>query len=153
MIALWGVYTAVVDGRDLLAVRVPLMLRDDRALLRTPSAVSRAVPVVTGISPYQTVGDVLGVVAGQLRVCRRYLVVEDHQIARLWPGGQVSYLALPTINIRLFESVPRVGDIDAVSETISTGPVGSLDLAVYRTPGSGIRLELSAGSATGDPVL
>ncbi len=153
LIALWGVYTALVDGRDCVAVRVPLMLRDDRESLKTPSAISRAIPVVTEISPYDTFGNVLGIVAGQLRNSRRHTTVEDHQIARLWSGGQASYLTFPTINIRLFESTPSLGDIDAVSETISTGPVGSLDLAIYRNPDTGIRLELSAGSATGDPFL
>ncbi|BEL06143.1 hypothetical protein Q0Z83_043340 [Actinoplanes sichuanensis] len=152
LIALWGVYTALVEGRDCVAVRVPLMLRDDRESLRTPSARSRAIPVVTEISPYRTFEDVLAVVAGQLKDSRRHTTVEDHQLARLWPSGQGSYLGLPTINIRLFESTPRLGDVVAIPETISTGPVGSLDLAVYRDPDSGIRLELSTGSATGDPV-
>ncbi|MGW1712035.1 amino acid adenylation domain-containing protein [Streptomyces sp. NPDC002156] len=153
LIALWGVYTALVDGRDCVAVRVPLMLRDDRESLKTPSAISRAIPVVTEISPYDTFGNVLGIVASQLKNSRRHTAVEDHQIARLWPSGQASYLTLPTINIRLFESTPRLGDIAAVPETISTGPVGSLDLAIYRNPDTGIRLELSTGSATSDPLL
>ncbi|MGW2051637.1 amino acid adenylation domain-containing protein, partial [Streptomyces sp. NPDC001858] len=153
LIALWGVYTALVDGRDCVAVRVPLMLRDDRESLKTPSAISRAIPVVTEISPYDTFGNVLGIVASQLKNSRRHTTIEDHQIARLWPDGQASYLTFPTINIRLFESTPRLGDIDAVSETISTGPVGSLDLAIYRHPDTGIRLELSAGSATSDPLV
>ncbi|WP_285690361.1 AMP-binding protein, partial [Actinoplanes sp. NBRC 103695] len=152
LIALWGVYTALVDGRDRVAVRVPLMLRDDRESLKTPSAISRAVPVVAEISPYHVFADVLEVVADQLKTSRRHTTVEDHQIARLWPDGQASYLALPTINIRLFESLPRLGGIEAIPETISTGPVGSLDLAIYRDPGSGIRLELSTGSTTGDPL-
>ncbi|MFH8467055.1 amino acid adenylation domain-containing protein [Streptomyces sp. NPDC017991] len=152
LIALWGVYTALVDGRDCVAVRVPLMLRDDRESLRTPSAISRAIPVVTTISPYHTFADVLGAVADQLKASRRHTTVEDHQIARLWPSGQAAYLALPTVNIRLFESTPRLGDIDAIPETISTGPVGSLDLAIYRHPDTGIRLELSTGSTTGNPL-
>jgi amino acid adenylation domain-containing protein len=152
LIALWGVYTALVEGRDCIAVRVPLMLRDDRESLKTPSAISRAIPVVTAISPYHIFGDVLEAVADQLKTSRRHTSVEDHQIARLWPNGQASYLALPTINIRLFDSMPRLGDIEVVSETISTGPVGSLDLAIYRDPDSGIRLELSTGSTVGDPL-
>ncbi|MBB5837191.1 non-ribosomal peptide synthetase [Kribbella italica] len=145
LIALWGVYTA----RGYLAVRVPLMLRDDREALKTPSALSRAIPVVTTISPWDTFEDVLKVVADQLKTSRRHAAVEDHQIARAWPSGQASYLAFPTINIRLFESTPLLGH----SETISTGPVGSLDLAVYRSPDTGLRLELSAGSTTKDPHL
>ncbi|WBQ08460.1 non-ribosomal peptide synthetase [Kribbella sp. CA-293567] len=149
LIAVWGVYTALIDRRDYVAVRVPLMLRDDRESLKTPSAISRAIPVVTQISPYQTFGNILEAVANQLKTSRRHTTAEDHQIARSWPAGQASYLTLPTINIRLFESAPRLGD----SETISTGPVGSLDLAIYRDPDSGIRLEVSAGSATGDPLL
>jgi amino acid adenylation domain-containing protein len=152
LIALWGVYTALVDGRDRVAVRVPLMMRDDRESLKTPSAISRAIPVVTGISPYHTFENVLKIVANQLKTSRRHTTVEDHQIARLWPSGQASYLTLPTINIRLFESMPRLGDIDAIPETISTGPVGSLDLAIYRHPDTGIRLELSTGSTTGNPL-
>ncbi|WP_394618756.1 amino acid adenylation domain-containing protein [Lentzea sp. JNUCC 0626] len=152
LIALWGVYTAVVEGRDSVAVRVPLMLRDDRESLKTPSAISRAMPVATAISPQHVFADVLGVVTGQLKTSRRHTTVEDHQLARLWGGGQASYLVLPTINIRLFEPMSSLGDVPAVSETISTGPVGSLDLAVYRNADKGIRLELTTGSATGDPV-
>ncbi|MET9224616.1 amino acid adenylation domain-containing protein [Lentzea sp. NPDC003310] len=153
LIALWGVYTALAEGRDCVAVRVPLMLRDDRASLRTPGAISRAVPVVAEIGPHQTFDRLVGVVADQLRTSRRHTGVEDHQIARLWPGGQASYLSLPTINIRLFDATPRLGAAEAVSETISTGPVGSLDLAIYRSPDTGIRLELSTGAATSDPLV
>ncbi len=153
LIALWGVYTALVDGRDCVAVRVPLMMRDDRESLKTPSAISRAIPVVTEIRPYHTFEHILETVANQLKTSRRHTTVEDHQIARLWPDGQASYLTLPTINIRLFDSTPHLGDTAAVSETISTGPVGSLDLAIYRHPDTGIRLELSTGSATSDPFL
>nr|WP_238356094.1 non-ribosomal peptide synthetase [Kribbella italica] len=149
LIAFWGVYNALIDSRDYLAVRVPLMLRDDRESLRTPSALSRSVPVVAELSPYYTFTDVLKIVADQLKNSRRHAAVEDHQIARAWPSGQASFLALPTINIRLFESTPALGH----SETISTGPVGSLDLAVYRSPDIGLRLELSAGSTTKDPHL
>ncbi|MFG1923178.1 amino acid adenylation domain-containing protein [Cryptosporangium sp. NPDC048952] len=152
VIAAWGVYTALVEGRDQVAVRVPLMLRDGRELLRTPSAISRTIPVVVPISPYQTFGAVLTIVAEQLKASRRHTSVEDHALARLWPGGQASYLAFPTINIRLFESAPQLGDVVVVPETISTGPVGSLDLAVYRNAESGIRLEVSVGSATGDAI-
>ncbi|MEV6281560.1 amino acid adenylation domain-containing protein [Kribbella sp. NPDC051770] len=147
LISFWGVYTALAEDREYVAVRVPLMLRDDREALKTPGAISRAIPLVTEISPYDTFGQVLGVVAEQLKTSRRHTAVEDHQIARAWPAGQASYLGLPTINIRLFESPAGLGE----SETISTGPVGSLDLAVYRTPDTGIRLELSAGSAERDP--
>ncbi|MEV6281566.1 amino acid adenylation domain-containing protein [Kribbella sp. NPDC051770] len=146
LITAWGVYTALAEGRDYVAVRVPLMLRDDREALKTPSAISRAIPVVTEISPYDTFGDVLAIVAEQLKTSRRHITAEDHEIARAWPSGQTSYLALPTVNIRLFESAPSLGE----SETISTGPVGSLDLAIYRSADTGLRLELSAGS-TADP--
>ncbi len=152
LIALWGVYTALADGRDCVAVRVPLMLRDDPASLKTPSAISRAIPVVTEIRPYHTFEHILETVAHQLRTSRRHTTAEDHQIARLWPDGQASYLTLPTINIRLFDSTPHLGDTPTVSETISTGPVGSLDLAIYRHPATGIRLELSTGSTTNDPL-
>ncbi|WP_308716787.1 non-ribosomal peptide synthetase [Phytohabitans maris] len=150
LIAVWGVYTALVDGRDHVAVRVPLMMRDGRELLRTPSAISRATPVVVPISPYHTFAGVLESVADQLKASRRHTFIEDHQIARLWPSGQASYLTLPTINIRLFEPMRRLHDLVVAPETISTGPVGSLDLAVYSDPESGIRLEISVGSATGD---
>ncbi|WP_165952389.1 non-ribosomal peptide synthetase [Kribbella albertanoniae] len=153
LIALWGVYTALADGRDFVAVRVPLMMRDDREALKTPSAISRAIPIVTGISPHHTVENVLEIVAGQLKTSRRHTTAEDHQIARSWPGGQASYLALPTINIKLFESTPHLGDTDATTERINSGPVGSLDLVIHRTRDTGIQLDLSSGSAAGDPTV
>ncbi|MDQ7909541.1 amino acid adenylation domain-containing protein [Phytohabitans sp. ZYX-F-186] len=154
LITAWGLYTALVDGRDHIAVRVPLMMRDSRELLRTPSAISRPTPVITTISPHHTFTGLLATVADQLKTSRRHTTIEDHQIARLWPDGQASYLTLPTINIRLFEPMRRLADVVVVPETISTGPVGSLDLAVYSNPESGIRLEVSAGSTTtGHPLL
>ena len=153
LIALWGVYTASAEGRDYVAVRVPMMLRDSPVLLRTPSAVSRAIPIVVKISPHHTFTSVVEAVADQLKRSRRHTAIEDHQIARLWPGGQSSYLAVPTINIRIFESVSHFRDVVAIPETISPGPVGSIDLAVYRDPESGIRLEISAVPAAGDSLL
>ncbi|RCS61180.1 non-ribosomal peptide synthetase [Microbacterium sp. JB110] len=153
VIALWGVYTASAERRDYIAVRVPMMLRDNPVSLRTPSAVSRAIPIVVKISPYRTFSRMVEAVADQLKNSRRHMAVQDHQIARLWPGGQASYLAVPTINIRIFESVSRFGDVVAIPETISPGPVGSVDLAVYRDPESGIRLEVSADPTAGDSLL
>ncbi|MBB6571205.1 amino acid adenylation domain-containing protein [Kribbella sandramycini] len=153
LIALWGVYTALADGRDFVAVRVPLMLRDDREALKTPSAISRSMPIVTELSPHHTVADVLEIVAGQLKTSRRHIAAEDHQIARSWPGGQASYLALPTINIKLFESAPRLGETGVITERVSSGPVGSLDLVIHRNRDAGIRLELSSGAAAGDPLV
>ncbi|WP_165956657.1 non-ribosomal peptide synthetase [Kribbella antibiotica] len=152
LIALWGVYTALADGRDYVAVRVPLMLRDDREALKTPSAISRAIPIATSISPHHTIQNVLETVAEQLKTARRHTTAEDHQIARTWPGGQASYLALPTINIKLFESAPRLGDTGVITERVSSGPVGSLDLVIHRTRDTGIRLDLSSGSTAGDPI-
>ncbi len=153
LIAAWGVYTASTRGQEYVAVRVPMMLRDSRDLLRTPSAVSRAVPVVVKVRPYSTFMGAVEAVSGQLKTSRRHMAVEDHQIARMWPGGQASYLALPTVNIRLFDSIQRLGDIVAVPETISPGPVGSVDLAVYRDSESGIRMEVSARAAVRDSLL
>ncbi|QYN36930.1 amino acid adenylation domain-containing protein [Pseudonocardia sp. DSM 110487] len=153
LIAVWGVYTGFVEGHDYIAVRVPMMLRDSRESLRTPSAISRATPVVATINPYHTLTDILEIVADQLKTSRHHTFVEDHQIARMWPGSQTSYLQLPTINIRVFEPMRRMGDVVAVGETISPGPVGSLDLAVYRDPDSGLRMELSADSGAGDSLV
>ncbi|GAB3949648.1 non-ribosomal peptide synthetase DhbF [Kribbella albertanoniae] len=153
LITLWGIYTALADGRDFIAVRVPLMMRDDREALKTPSAISRAIPIATAISPHHTIEHVLETVAGQLKTARQHTTAEDHQIARSWPGGQASYLALPTINIKLFESTPRLGDTGVITERVSSGPVGSLDLVIHRTRDTGIQLDLSSGSAAGDPVV
>jgi hypothetical protein len=54
LITLWGLFTSLAEGRDYLSVRVPLMLRDSRELLRTPLAISRALPIVVQTNPYST---------------------------------------------------------------------------------------------------
>ncbi|OZF26155.1 non-ribosomal peptide synthetase [Rhodococcus sp. 14-2483-1-2] len=150
LITLWGAYTAVAVGRSYVALRVPLMMRDGRHLLKTPIAIARVLPLVTPLRPYDTLADVVQVVARQMREMRRHVSVEDHQIARLWSGSQGSYLALPTVNIKIFDEMLHFGTVDAVSETISPGLVGALDLAVYRNTDGGLRLAISAAAATED---
>lgn len=143
LITLWGLYCALADGRDHLVVRVPLMLRDERHVLRTPVAIARALPVVVSIGPHRRLSGLLRDVREQMTNARKHSGVEDHEIARLWNGGRTSYVGLPTINIKPFRSAPRFGDVATTAETINPGPVGRLDLSVYEDSGQGIRMELS----------
>ncbi|MCD2157842.1 amino acid adenylation domain-containing protein [Rhodococcus cerastii] len=147
LIAVWGLYTALVEGRDYLAVRVPLMLREgSRAIRKTPCAVARALPVVVTMRPDSSFAEVFGAVASQVKEMRQYIAIEDYELGRLWTGQETSYLSLPTINIKVFEASLDFDGLEAHSEPINPGPTGLLDLSVHGTPRQGLRLDLSGRS-------
>ncbi|MEX5635133.1 amino acid adenylation domain-containing protein [Parafrankia sp. FMc2] len=146
VITAWGLYTALAGGRDCLAVRVPSMMRGAAESLRVPGAVARALPVVTVLRPSASFAEVLSVVGSQVRDLKDNSAIEDHQLARLWTGGERSYLALPSVNIKIFRSAPVFGTVPGVTELINPGPTGALDLSVYGSPGRGLRMNVSGRS-------
>ncbi|KPM56058.1 hypothetical protein ACG83_12895 [Frankia sp. R43] len=146
VITAWGLYTALAGNRDYLAVRVPSMMRGEPESLRVPGAVARALPVVTALRPGATFGEVLSVVGSQVRDLRDNSAIEDHQLARLWTGGELSYLSLPSVNIKIFRAAPVFGGIPGLIELVNPGPTGVLDLSVYGSPGRGLRMNVSGRS-------
>ncbi|MBE3201500.1 amino acid adenylation domain-containing protein [Frankia sp. CH37] len=146
VITAWGLFTALVGSQDYLAVRVPSMMRGEPESLRVPGAVARALPVVTALRPGATVGEVLSVVGSQVRDLRDNSAIEDHQLARLWQAGELSYLSLPSVNIKMFRTTPVFGKVPGVTELVNPGPTGVLDLSVYGSPGRGLRMNISGGS-------
>ncbi|MFI5497059.1 amino acid adenylation domain-containing protein [Actinoplanes sp. NPDC051859] len=149
LIALWGLYTSFADRRADIAVRVPFMMRDAPSLLRTPGAVSRVLPVVASIGPRQTLGGLIEAVGRQTRLVKKHAMVEDHQITRCWPGSDLSYFRLPSINIKLFDFTARFGPVLGTVETLNPGQIGKLDLSVYSDPVDGLRLELAGHESAG----
>ncbi|WP_311983579.1 amino acid adenylation domain-containing protein [Parafrankia sp. CH37] len=143
VITAWGLFTALVGNQDYLAVRVPSMMRGEPESLRVPGAVARALPVVTALRPGATVGEVLSVVGSQVRDLRDNSAIEDHQLARLWQAGELSYLSLPSVNIKMFRTTPVFGKVPGVTELVNPGPTGVLDLSVYGSPGRGLRMNIS----------
>ncbi|MEU4834155.1 condensation domain-containing protein, partial [Streptosporangium sp. NPDC023615] len=143
LIALWGLYTSFAEQRSDIAVRVPFMMRDTPGLLRTPNAMSRVLPVVASIGPSRTLAELMKAVGRQMQQAKAHSAVEDHHIARSWPGSDLSYFLLPSINIKLFEYVARFDQVTGTVETVNPGQIGKLDLSVYRDPVSGLRLELA----------
>ncbi|MCD0453056.1 amino acid adenylation domain-containing protein [Actinocorallia sp. API 0066] len=149
--ALWGLYTSLAERRDGIAVRVPFMMRDTPGLLRTPNAMSRVLPIVAPAGPHATLAELVKAVNGQLRQAKAHAAVEDHHIARSWPGSERSYFTLPSINIKIFEYVALFDQVTGTVETVNPGQIGKLDLSVYRDAVSGLRLEL-AGHESVIPV-
>ncbi|MEX5713953.1 hypothetical protein AB1484_38780, partial [Parafrankia sp. FMc6] len=146
VITAWGLYTALAGNQDYLAVRVPSMMRGTRESLRVPGAVARALPVATALRPGATFAEVLSVVGSQVRDLRDNSAIEDHQLARLWTGGELSYLSLPSVNIKMFRTTPVFGKVAGIIELINPGPTGALDLSVYGSPGRGLRMNISGRS-------
>ncbi|WP_018657608.1 non-ribosomal peptide synthetase [Actinomadura flavalba] len=151
LIALWGLYTALAERRDDVALRVPFMMRDTPASLRTPSALSRVLPVVVPLDPRRTLAELVGAVGRGMRDAKAHAAVEDHHIARSWPGSEESFFTLPSVNVKLFEFVARFDRLVCPVETVNPGQIGRLDLSVYRDPEAGLRLEL-AGHESVIPV-
>ncbi|MEV1292133.1 amino acid adenylation domain-containing protein [Pseudonocardia sp. NPDC049635] len=142
LVTLWGLYTARVQHLDRVAVRVPFMMRSGGALLRTPSMSSRILPVVTGIAPAGSPAGILREITAQMREVGKHAAVEDSQIARLWPGGEVGYLELPMINILALDQTTDFDGAPGVPDTVNPGPVGRLDLWVHHGPVHGFRFDL-----------
>ncbi|GAA4208566.1 non-ribosomal peptide synthetase [Streptosporangium oxazolinicum] len=143
LIALWGLYTSLAERRSDIAVRVPFMMRDTPGLLRTPNAMSRVLPVVAPIGPRHTLAELMKAIGRRMQQAKAHSSVEDHHIARSWPGSESSYFLLPSINIKIFEYVARFDQVTGTVETVNPGQIGKLDLSVYRDPVSGLRLELA----------
>ncbi|QOC94750.1 non-ribosomal peptide synthetase [Micromonospora craniellae] len=143
LVAYWGLYNSLAGRRDEIAVRVPFMMRDGRALLRTPSALSRVLPVVATIGPRDTLAETVKAVGRQSQQARAHSAVEDHQITRCWPGNDFSYFTLPSINIKIFDYTARFDQVVGTVETLNPGQIGKLDLSVYSDPADGLRLELA----------
>ncbi|MDF0531163.1 amino acid adenylation domain-containing protein [Tsukamurella sp. 8F] len=147
LVALWGLYHAIVEKQDHAAVRVPLMARSGSAQLRTPGMFARVLPVVFAVHPARSLTEVLGEVREQLRRADEHTDVDDEQMARFWPAGPGDYLMLPYINIKLFVQQTRCGDVVGTPETINPGPVGRLDLAVSSDGSGGMTMELAGHAA------
>ncbi|MCD0453057.1 amino acid adenylation domain-containing protein, partial [Actinocorallia sp. API 0066] len=140
---LWGLYTALAANRRELIVRVPFMMRDDAAALRTPGMLVNSLPVVARLSGAASLDETVRDVARQLRTTGRDRNLTEEQVARAWPGGEFDYLCLPVINIKAFDYTARFGDVTGLQETVNAGPVGRLELVVYSDPVHGSRLELA----------
>ncbi|RAY16753.1 hypothetical protein DPM19_00855 [Actinomadura craniellae] len=141
--ALWGVYTALGENRRELIVRVPFMMRDGAAALRTPGMLVNSLPVVARLSGTSSLDEIVHGVARQLRTTSRDRSLTEEQVARTWPGGEFDYLCLPVINIKAFDYTARFGDLTGRQETVNAGPVGRLELVVYSDPVHGSRLDLA----------
>ncbi|MCK9905617.1 hypothetical protein MXD63_37215, partial [Frankia sp. Cpl3] len=122
------------------------MMRGEPESLRVPGAVARALPVATALHPGATFAEVLSVVGSQVRDLRDNSAIEDHQLARLWTGGELSYLSLPSVNIKMFRTTPTFGKVPGITELINPGPTGALDLSVYGSPGRDLRMNISGRS-------
>ncbi|BBG03311.1 MULTISPECIES: non-ribosomal peptide synthetase [Pseudonocardia] len=142
LVALWGLFTARDRHSDRVAVRMPFMLRDGAARLRTPSMTSRIVPLVVGIGPRTTVAELLQAISAQIRGVPAHTAIEDAQLARLWPGGEAAYFELPVVNIKLLDYAADFAGTAGVEQTVNPGPVGRLDLSVHNDPVHGFRLDL-----------
>ncbi|WP_281688857.1 non-ribosomal peptide synthetase [Pseudonocardia thermophila] len=145
--ALWGLYDALAEGRQDLVLRVPFMMRQDAAALRTPGMLVTTLPVAVRLTGGSTLGDVAREVATQLRTTGREERWTEEQVARGWRGGELDYRTLPLINIKAFDYACRFGDVVGRQETVNAGPAGRLDLTVYSDPVHGFRMELAGNEA------
>ncbi|QFG25320.1 non-ribosomal peptide synthetase [Actinomadura sp. WMMB 499] len=140
---LWGVYTALGENRPELIVRVPFMMREGAAALRTPGMLVNSLPVVARLSGASSLDELVAGVARQLRTTSRDRNLTEEEVAREWPGGALDYLCLPLINIKAFDYTARFGEVSGRQETVNAGPVGRLELVVYSDPVHGSRLDLA----------
>ncbi|WP_018157652.1 non-ribosomal peptide synthetase [Demetria terragena] len=148
LVGLWGMYVARTQHQDHLAVRMPFMLRDGAAALRTPSMASRIFPVVVGLRPDDSLTQVLRTISTQVRAVPKQDAIEDAQIARLWPGGEADFFALPVINLKLLDYSADFAGVAGLEETVNAGPVAPLDLSVYNDPVHGFLIDVRGRSAT-----
>uniref|UniRef100_UPI0012DE9A85 non-ribosomal peptide synthetase n=1 Tax=Actinomadura flavalba TaxID=1120938 RepID=UPI0012DE9A85 len=145
--ALWGVYAALGANRRELIVRVPFMMRDGAAALRTPGMLVNSLPVVARLSASSSLDEIVRGVAEGLRAAGRDRNLTEEQVARAWPGGEFDFLCLPVVNIKAFDYTARFGAVTGLQETVNAGPVGRLELVVYSDPVHGSRLELAGHEA------
>jgi len=133
VIAAFAAYLAQMTGREDVVLSLPVTGRTTAVLRRSGGMTSNVVPLRLTVSPDTTVSELLGRVATEVSGALRHQRYRHEDIRRDVTGaaGQASFFG-PWVNIMLFHTELRFGDMVGEQHILSTGLIEDLGVNVYQ---------------------
>lgn len=153
-VAATALHLARLTGDHDILLGLPVTARIGAGVRNVPGMLSNVVPLRLRLTPNSSVGDVLAVVAGQLRIALRHQRYRIEDLRRDVRGDddQERPLLGPHVNLMLFDQDLRLGEATAVLRNVTNGPVDDLAFAVSGGSGHrGWRLDVDADDSRYDP--
>ncbi|MCL2532715.1 MAG: amino acid adenylation domain-containing protein, partial [Nocardiaceae bacterium] len=133
VIAAFAAYLAQMTGREDVVLSLPVTGRTTAVLRRSGGMTSNVVPLRLTVSADTTVSDLLGRVAVEVSGALRHQRYRHEDIRRdvIGAAGQASFFG-PWVNIMLFQTELRFGDMVGEQHILSTGLIEDLGVNVYQ---------------------
>ena len=127
------------------------MRRMGSAALTSTGPVLNVLPLAVHIDAQETLADLAMRLAAQLKKMRRHQRYDAEQIVR--DSGKAAGdepLFGPVLNVKVFDYQLDIDGVEAVTHTLTTGPVNDLELALFPDETGGLSLEILANKARYD---
>ncbi|WP_107982793.1 non-ribosomal peptide synthetase [Rhodococcus sp. OK519] len=133
VIAAFAAYLAQMTGREDVVLSLPVTARTTAVLRRSGGMTSNVVPLRLTVAAGTTVSDLLGRVATEVSGALRHQRYRHEDIRRDVTGvaGQASFFG-PWVNIMMFHTELRFGDMVGEQHILSTGLIEDLGVNVYQ---------------------
>ena len=144
-LALAALWLGRLCGRSDYAAGYIFMRRLGSAALTATGPVLNVLPLAVTINAAETLPDLAGRLAAQLKKMRRHQRYDAEQIVR--DAGRAAGdepLFGPVFNVKVFDYLLDMPGIRATTHTLATGPVNDLELALFPDESGGLTVELLA---------
>ncbi|MFC9515899.1 non-ribosomal peptide synthase/polyketide synthase [Nocardiaceae bacterium NPDC056970] len=133
VIAAFAAYLAQMTGREDVVLSLPVTARTNAVLRRSGGMTSNVVPLRLTVPADTTVSQLLGRVATEVSGALRHQRYRHEDIRRDVTGaaGQASFFG-PWVNIMMFHTELRFGDMVGEQHILSTGLIEDLGVNVYQ---------------------
>ncbi|CAM2828326.1 non-ribosomal peptide synthetase [Prescottella defluvii] len=134
VIAAFAAYLAHMTGREDVVLSLPVTGRTNAVLRRSGGMTSNVVPLRLSVSADTTVSELLTRVATEVSGALRHQRYRHEDIRRDVTGtaGQASFFG-PWVNIMMFHTELRFGDILGEQHILSTGLIEDLGVNLYQS--------------------
>ncbi|MBM7459468.1 non-ribosomal peptide synthase/polyketide synthase [Rhodococcus coprophilus] len=146
VVAAFAAFLARVTGESDVVLSLPVSARTTVKLRRSGGMVSNVVPIRVAVDPEDTTRDLTTRVQVELTGALRHQRYRHEDMRRdTGRGGADRGFFGPAVNIMMFGTEIRLGDLVGRLHVLSTGPVEDLSLNIYPSePGRPARLDLEA---------
>ncbi|WP_072751834.1 non-ribosomal peptide synthetase [Rhodococcus maanshanensis] len=131
-VAAVAAYLSRLTGEDDIALSLPVSARTTAKLRRSGGMVSNVVPLRLAVADDTTSADLIGEVALELTGALRHQRYRHEDIRRdAGSGGARRGFFGPAINIMMFHSEIRLGELIGRLNVLTTGPVEDISVNIY----------------------
>ena len=144
-LALTALWLGRLCSRTEYAAGFIFMRRMGSAALTATGPVLNVLPLAVTIDAGETLAELAARLAGQLKKMRRHQRYDAEQIVR--DSGKAAGdepLFGPVLNIKVFDYQLDIDGVQAITHTLTTGPVNDLELALFPDEAGGLSLEVLA---------